>query len=159
MIDSARDYVAELSADRHAPLCDSSCYDCLRDYFNMPYHPLLDWRLARDLLAILGGFDIDAAQRHHQELALSQWFGAQFGGNARELQGDACAIEFDDVSIILTHALESASLDHLSARLADAVVEQEDRGFSATRGRRLILMDSFNLLRRPGWVWGQAHAG
>lgn len=30
--------------------CDSSCYKCMRDYSNMAYHPLLDWRLGLDLV-------------------------------------------------------------------------------------------------------------
>ncbi|MCO5194713.1 MAG: DEAD/DEAH box helicase [Anaerolineae bacterium] len=29
--------------------CDSACYDCLKDYSNMAYHGLLDWRLALDM--------------------------------------------------------------------------------------------------------------
>lgn len=32
--------------------CTSSCYACLRDFNNSPYHSLLDWRLALDLLKI-----------------------------------------------------------------------------------------------------------
>ncbi len=34
------------SSPPHSEQCDSSCYDCLRDYYNMAFHPLLDWRLA-----------------------------------------------------------------------------------------------------------------
>ena len=35
----------------HGKDCDSSCYSqgCMRDYFNMPYHPFLDWRLGLDV--------------------------------------------------------------------------------------------------------------
>ena len=33
--------------------CDSACYSCLRDWWNAPYHPLLDWRLAADALEIV----------------------------------------------------------------------------------------------------------
>jgi len=29
--------------------CDTSCNRCLRDFFNLPYHGLLDWRLALDM--------------------------------------------------------------------------------------------------------------
>jgi Lhr-like helicase len=38
-------------ADEHS--CGSSCPGCLRDWSNTPYHPLLDWRLAADLLDVL----------------------------------------------------------------------------------------------------------
>ena len=27
----------------------SSCYDCLRDYYNQQYHKLLNWRIALDI--------------------------------------------------------------------------------------------------------------
>lgn len=33
----------------HAPECDSSCNRCLRDYHNLAYSGLLDWRLALDM--------------------------------------------------------------------------------------------------------------
>jgi DEAD/DEAH box helicase domain-containing protein len=42
-----------LIANAHASNCDSSCYDCLRQYRNMSYHGLLDWRLGLSLLRIL----------------------------------------------------------------------------------------------------------
>lgn len=35
--------------------CDSSCYRCLRSYANRQKHPLLDWRLALDLVHLLRG--------------------------------------------------------------------------------------------------------
>ncbi len=34
----------------HGHQCDSSCYKCMRDYSNMAYHPLMDWRLGMDLV-------------------------------------------------------------------------------------------------------------
>lgn len=33
----------------HADQCDTSCNYCLRDFYNMQYHGLLDWRLAIDM--------------------------------------------------------------------------------------------------------------
>lgn len=39
--------------DPQAHDCDSSCPGCLRDWSNTPYHPLLDWRLAADVLELL----------------------------------------------------------------------------------------------------------
>lgn len=37
----------------HAETCTSSCYHCLRNYFNRKTHSSLDWRLALDLMALL----------------------------------------------------------------------------------------------------------
>jgi hypothetical protein len=36
----------------HALECDTSCNLCLRDYFNLPYHGLLDWRIALDMVRL-----------------------------------------------------------------------------------------------------------
>ena len=36
----------------HIHECDTSCNTCLRDFHNLPYHGLLDWRLALDMARI-----------------------------------------------------------------------------------------------------------
>ncbi len=36
-------------AENHGTTCDTSCNRCLRDFYNLPYHGLLDWRLALDM--------------------------------------------------------------------------------------------------------------
>jgi Lhr-like helicase len=36
----------------HATRCDTSCNHCLRDFYSMQYHGLLDWRLAVDMARI-----------------------------------------------------------------------------------------------------------
>jgi hypothetical protein len=41
-------------ADEHWT-CDTSCNSCLRDYGNLPYHSLLDWRLALDMARLAHG--------------------------------------------------------------------------------------------------------
>jgi hypothetical protein len=40
---------AKWLAHAHARACDTSCNLCLRDFYNMQYHGLLDWRLALDM--------------------------------------------------------------------------------------------------------------
>ena len=37
----------------HQETCDTSCNNCLRDYYNLAYHGLLDWRLALDMARLL----------------------------------------------------------------------------------------------------------
>lgn len=39
----------------HGLECDTSCNRCLRDFQNLPYHGLLDWRLALDMARIAAG--------------------------------------------------------------------------------------------------------
>jgi hypothetical protein len=38
---------------QHQQTCDTSCNNCLRDYSNLAYHGLLDWRLALDMARLL----------------------------------------------------------------------------------------------------------
>ena len=40
---------AALVAPAHADSCQTSCPDCLRDFSNLPFHNILDWRLGLDL--------------------------------------------------------------------------------------------------------------
>ncbi len=39
-------------ATPHGAECDTSCNRCLRDFHNLPYHGLLDWRLALDVARV-----------------------------------------------------------------------------------------------------------
>jgi Lhr-like helicase len=45
----SRDFHDPLVHQTHEAECASACHRCLREYGNMPYHPLLDWRLALDM--------------------------------------------------------------------------------------------------------------
>ena len=38
-----------LTSDHHQNNCDTSCYDCLCDYYNQQKHKLLNWRLGLDI--------------------------------------------------------------------------------------------------------------
>ena len=38
-----------LLKESHSNDCFSSCYDCLRDYYNQKHHSMLNWRFALDL--------------------------------------------------------------------------------------------------------------
>src|SRR5207249_10831625 len=40
---------APLVASQHAGGCQTSCPDCVRDFSNLAYHNILDWRLGLDL--------------------------------------------------------------------------------------------------------------
>ena len=43
--------------DKHRDICNSSCYDCLRDYYNQRNHAVLNWRLGLDLARIANDKD------------------------------------------------------------------------------------------------------
>lgn len=148
----ADEYLWEKAQANHASLCDSSCYDCLRDYYNMPYHPLLDWRLARDMLAVAMGREVDLANSEPQEARLAKALANDFGGKFVELDGPCRGVEFDRCLLIVCHPLEDQRLASLPSRLALAVADAEGLGFGALTSKPLYLQDTFDLLRRPGAV-------
>ena len=149
----AQGFLAQLHGARHASACDSSCYDCLRDYYNMAYHPLLDWRLAEDICGLLAGEDLDLQRAAPRERELAQAFAANFDGDPVELEGGVSAVRLDRTLLIVTHPLESHDIELGSAteRLALAVADAEDQGFG-TVGTGIVLEDSFTLLRTPGSI-------
>ncbi len=53
-------FTGSLTSASHRRSCDSSGYDCLRQYRNMTYHGLLDWRLGLSLLHCLADPDFRA---------------------------------------------------------------------------------------------------
>jgi len=42
-------FLRDILATHHADTCQTSCPDCLRDYANLAWHCILDWRLAVDM--------------------------------------------------------------------------------------------------------------
>lgn len=155
----AEDFLAQLHGPGHSDECDSSCYDCLRDYFNMRYHPLLDWRLAADMLDLLRGRPPAVRSWQEREHTLAAGFAEILGGDPVELDGDMAAIARDDVIVIVTHPLESHDVErHLTPRVAAAIADAEDRGFGPTTDRPWALHDSFTLLRRPGAIASELSA-
>lgn len=42
----------QLMVEPHGLECDTSCNRCLRDFYNLPYHGLLDWRMALDMARV-----------------------------------------------------------------------------------------------------------
>ena len=38
--------------DDHGAICQTSCHECMRDYSNLAYHSIMDWRIAVDLATI-----------------------------------------------------------------------------------------------------------
>jgi hypothetical protein len=53
----------------HARICRTSCLDCLRDFSNLAYHNILDWRLGLDLARL--ALDPNAAI----DFSVSYWHG------------------------------------------------------------------------------------
>lgn len=149
LIEEAVTYVrGTLETSDHVMECDSSCYDCLRDYYNMAYHPLLDWRLARDMLWLLRGDQINLDDWLERQWPIAKSFASDFSGSALTLPSGAVAVELESSLVLIKHPLEDEHNPGL--RLAEAIADAEDMEYGAVTGRPIDFADSFNLLRRPG---------
>lgn len=143
-------YLAELAGE-HAVECTSSCYRCLRDYSNMAYHALLDWRLAKDLLDVLHGKQLIVDTAQHQR-AIQRW-AAAYSMTSVDNVSSACAIWDKKADgrfgIILRHPLESAEQGLIPERLVEATTQMELE-YSDLDG--IVYVDSFVLDRDPSHV-------
>lgn len=146
-LDAIDRYLVDLEHPSHADACRSSCYRCLRDYGNMAYHALLDWRLARDLFRLLQGrplsIDKDAEAR-----AVESWARAY---NATPIGSTVPAVRYESPSdgsfaVIARHALEASEDKLIAPRLAAAMAEivSTEKGLDGC-----IFVDSFTLDRDP----------
>ncbi len=145
------EHLDRLAEPDHAGSCSASCYRCLRDYGNMAYHALLDWRLARDLLEVLesGRLTIDAAV---ETAALRTW---SYGYAASPLTNVPGAVRFThprlgDHVLIVRHPLEASEKAFIGDRLAEVMAEAEVEAQSV---QGIVFADTFTLDRDPGKVF------
>lgn len=126
-------------ADPEQHACEGSCPRCLRDWSNTPFHPILDWRLAADLLDILvdGKPAVDrwAAIRD----AAIRGVCSDFGWAVLESGPRPVLDCTDGTKVCVVHPLE-----HVDATLVD--------GLNTAYGKALPF-DVFNFDRRPGEVY------
>jgi len=139
---------------KHILECDSACYECLRVYRNMTYHGLLDWRLALSYLktiydpqyrAGLDGIFTSPELTGWQDKAqiLRDNFDKYFGYQ-NTTWGVLPGIIAGHTKIIIAHPLWDTV--NPQGILAEAV---------AAAGGNVLYIDTFNLLRRPGWCHEQ----
>jgi DEAD/DEAH box helicase domain-containing protein len=142
--------------ESHGPsgqACDSACYDCLKDYANMAYHGLLDWRLAVDMARLARGREIGLSD-HWDGIAenLISRFCEEFGWTQTQF-GPVTGAQLQDKAILAVHPLWDTRPDYCGEELAEAIVEAKMRGFTEGGGpKQWIAVDLFELSRRPAWV-------
>ncbi len=129
--------------------CDSACYDCLKDYRNMSFHGLLDWRLACDLLDLMrtGSLDPDKRWSELGEAVVTK-FAAEFGFDRVTLGGLPSA-SMAEKCLIAVHPLEETEESLASERCAEAIFEARSQGLEP------VIVDYFNLLRRPASAYAR----
>lgn len=138
----------------HIKDCSSSCVDCLRVFRNMSYHGLLDWRLAISYVRILldngyrAGLDRDFS---YPELAnwgktatvLRDSFIKNFGYE-QHLWDTLPGFKAGSRVFIVVNPLWDTHNPY--GILADSVADVMSK-----TGIEPEFIDTFNLLRRPGW--------
>lgn len=141
-----------LAGKRHAgprpSACMTSCPDCLRDFSNLPYHSILDWRLGLDLarLALDANAPIDFSVAYWQGLDAAAagpyfsnmpgWHRVTFGGLQAGRRGSHAEI--------ITHPLWDCDPNQLTPQLAHAHAEAVAAGC-----QRVSFKSVFEVLRRP----------
>lgn len=141
-------YLNGLAEPDHARDCAASCYRCLRDYGNMAYHALLDWRLARDLFAVLRGKGL-AVDSATDSRALHRW-AASYGATSIDgLPAPAAVFEHPRRGryiVVARHPLEASEQTLMAPRLAEssALAEAATPGTVST-----VFVDTFTLDRDP----------
>ncbi|MFI6272480.1 DEAD/DEAH box helicase [Micromonospora zamorensis] len=148
-----QDRLTEFEKPGHAAACTGSCYRCLRDYSNMAYHTLLDWRLARDLFGLLRGLplvpDVEVERR-----AVTAWattYGAQLLDDMPAPTAVFSHPAHGRIAIIPKHPLEAYDTESASGRLANAAAAARD---TVTELDATVAADSYALERAPGYLMG-----
>jgi DEAD/DEAH box helicase domain-containing protein len=118
--------------EKHQLECATSCHRCLREFGNMPYHTILDWRVGLDMarLAMDATVAIDFSQDYWIGLLARQaelYFKA-FDLQHEMLNGVACGT--DDTTgdaVVLTHPLWDLNPANYCDVLADVISALEAR--------------------------------
>ena len=141
-------YYAPLVAHAHAGGCQTSCPDCLRDFSNLAFHNILDWRLGLDLarLALDQNASISFTVPYWQGLAMSaanayfaaqpQWQSITFAGIPAGRRGN--------IVEIVVHPLWNTDPNSFCPELAAAHSQALAAG-----AQQIEFKSLFEVLRRP----------
>ena len=133
-----------------ASACTTSCPDCLRDFSNLPYHSILDWRLGLDIarLALDSTAAIDFTVPYWQGIdiaAATPYFGAMPGWQPVSFAGLQAGRRGNRAEII-THPLWDCDPGCLGPQLANAHAQAVGAGCDPAKVR---FKSVFEVLRRP----------
>jgi hypothetical protein len=140
-------YADALRGKGHAEECFSSCHKCLRDFQNMRFHQLLDWRLGLDMirLSLDGGYMPTLTGEWNTVLdsIKRNWFMA-FGLRTDEFGGIPAGVDDDGRrAYILRHPMWNTETESRAAPLEIAAKQALDNGYSTS------FVSVFNIVRIP----------
>jgi hypothetical protein len=147
---STHDFYGPLVDASHAGPCLTSCPDCLRDFANLPYHNILDWRLGLDLarLALNAQAPIDFTVPYWQGIdatAAANYFSVMPGWQHLQVAGGLQAGRWNNRLIIVTHPLWREDAANPGPQLAPACA------WALGQGLQVEFRSIFEVLRRPAY--------
>jgi hypothetical protein len=141
-------FYAPMLAPPHAGVCQTSCPDCLRDFSNLAFHNILDWRLGLDLarLALNSNAPVDFTVAYWQGQAAgaanayfaaqTQWLPVTFGGVPAGRRGNTVEL--------IVHPLWDTNPNNYCPQLTSAVAQAQASG-----AQTISCKSVFEVLRRP----------
>ncbi len=148
-----RTFIGAMISPGHRAACDSSGYDCLRQYRNMSYHGLLDWRLGLSLLRCLAQASFVAGLDHDFSAPdLDGWLAF-----AEERRDAFCGTfnctprDFGPLPGFLVGGQEVLIVHPLWDRYRPQGLLAEARAVAGPNPPKHL--DTFNLLRRESWSY------
>jgi hypothetical protein len=137
-------FLGGIVAAHHADSCQTSCPDCLRDYANLAWHCILDWRLAVDVarLALDPNAPIEFAQPHWAAFTheTARAYFTALGGTLTELNGVPACLDVAHPEM-LTHPLW--------AEPTHPIIVAADVAAAANGVPVLVKKTLFEAVRRP----------
>ena len=146
-------FIGALTSASHRQNCDSAGYDCLRQYRNMRFHGLLDWRLGLSLLRAISD-DTFACGLDHDFITpdLEGWknfarerrdaFCSTFGCSPRDF-GPLPGFVVGTYQVLIVHPL-------WDTHSPQGLLAEAHATASPSPPKHL---DTFNLLRRESWSY------
>jgi len=131
----------------HGVACQTSCHDCMRDYGNLAYHSILDWRLAVDMarLCLDAAAPIDFSPAHWAGVAqhAADRVHSALPGSIRAAISGLEAVVIGSRAILIVHPLWDVRQATLHPAIAAA------QAAAAQAGQSVELRSTFMAIRRP----------
>ncbi|MCD2144551.1 DEAD/DEAH box helicase [Gordonia paraffinivorans] len=111
---------------KHSETCDTSCPDCLRSYNNARRHPLLDWRLALDLLELVNGEPLTIGRSMPSSAPWIKTAASAFPQTRAEAIGGVPTLVREDKCVVLTHPLWRRDRDYFTSEQHTVVMTAQE---------------------------------
>ncbi|MDH3048668.1 DEAD/DEAH box helicase [Gordonia sp. 135] len=147
LTDALRELRSVWEDPNHSDNCDTSCPDCLRSYNNARRHPLLDWRLALDMLELATGSVLDNSRSMAPTAPWMDTAAAALNGAVMRVVTSVPAVTRADKCVLLTHPLWRSEPGFIGSQLQTALQKAE------LEYRTVRTHDVREFRRNPVSVW------